>query len=64
MIEVLLSSSYKSIKSIGESNIFNGIIAKGFSTKNENKLDIDFVKDQISNIFKERNYNLKDQTFY
>ena len=63
MIEVLLSSSYKSIKSIGEANIFNGIIAKGFSTKNENKVDIDVVKDKILNIFKERNYNLKNQTF-
>lgn len=63
MIEVLLSSSNENIKSIGEANIFNGIIAKYFSTKNDNNLDLNFVKEKISNIFKERNYNIENQCF-
>ena len=63
MIEVLLSSSSKNIKSIGEANIFNGIIAKNFSDQKEHKLDSDVLKKKIENIFIERNYDLKHQIF-
>ncbi len=63
IIDVLLSSSNRNIKSLGEANIFNGIIAKGFSKDEGNLIDLDIVKKKISNIFLERNYNINNQIF-
>ena len=61
--EVLLSSANKNIKSLGEASIFNGIIAKGFSAKEDSLVDLNFVKDKIIQIFQNRNFDLKKQVF-
>ena len=63
VIEVLLSSGKKRIKSLGEASIFNGIIAKEFSFENKNSIDLKLVSDQILKIFEDRNYVLKNKVF-
>ncbi len=63
MIEVLLSSSNKKIISIGESNIFNGIIAKGFSSTEGDLINLEDINEKILNIFTQRNYDIKKNIF-
>jgi len=63
IVDVLLSSANKNIVSMGESNIFNGIIAKGFSTEQGNLLDLSVIKKKISAIFKEDNLVLNNEIF-
>ena len=53
VIEVLLSSGQSKIMSLGESSIFNGILANEYSSKKKILIDLKFVKNQISKIFKE-----------
>ena len=49
--------------SLGESSIFNGILANEYSSKKKILIDLKFVKNQISKIFKERNYDIKNKNF-
>ena len=61
--EVLLSSASKSIKSLGESSIFNGIMAKGFSSKKDTLVNLNFIKDKIKEIFENRNFHPNKRVF-
>ena len=61
--EVLLSSSKKKIKSLGEASIFNGIIAKSFSNEKGISIDVDIVQNKVLEIFRNRNLDLKNVTF-
>ncbi len=63
VIEVLLSSGDLKITSLGESSVFNGIIAKEFSSDKKSLIDLSLVTDQILKIYDERNYNLKNEIF-
>ena len=63
VIEVLLSSGKNKIKSLGEASIFNGIIAKKFTSENKSDLDLKIVGDQILKIFEDRNYVMKNKVF-
>jgi len=60
--EVLLSSGRKKIKSLGESSIFNGILAKGFSNKEDLSIDLNSVKNKIIEIFQNKNFT--PQSFF
>tara|TARA_B100001121_G_C18684117_1_gene619896 strand:+ start:1156 stop:2607 length:1452 start_codon:yes stop_codon:yes gene_type:complete len=61
--EVLLTSGNKKIISLGESNIFNGIIAKGFSNQNHFIINLKSVEEKILKIFENKNFNKKDMSF-
>ncbi len=63
VIEALLSSGKLKITSLGESSIFNGIVAREFSPKNKNLIDLNLVIDQILKTYSEKNYNLKNKIF-
>ncbi len=59
VIEVLISSGNKDILSLGESSIFNGIIAKDFSNKDHNSIDLENMNNKILEIFDNKNLNFK-----
>ncbi len=63
VIEALLSSGKSKITSLGESSIFNGIIAKEFSSDMKDLIDLNLVRDQILKIYNEKNYNLENKMF-
>ena len=63
IIEVLLTSGNKKITSLGESNIFNGIIAKNFSDENKDNINLQFVENKILEIFDNINLNKKNNLF-
>ncbi len=60
IIEVLLTSENKRIVSLGESNIFNGIIAKGFSDEKKDNIDLQSVENKILKIFDNINLNKRN----
>ena len=61
--EVLLRSNSDDIYSFGEASIFNGIIANIFRKNEKNDINLDFVSDNISKIFLERNFDKKKNRF-
>ena len=63
IIEVLLSSASKNIASIGEANIFNGILAKNFSNTKDILVDLDFFEKKVLENFQSRNLNIKNSIF-
>ena len=58
-----MSSGDLKITSLGESSIFNGVIAKEFSLEKKNLIDLRLLRDQILKIYDERNYNLENRIF-
>ena len=60
LVEVLISSSNKDIISLGESSIFNGIIAKKFSKDLNNLIDLENVNNKIFEIFDNKDLNFKN----
>ena len=63
MTEAILSSGGTNINALGETSIFNGIIVKEFLSKENCKIDIDLVCNQILTIFDNKNYNIKNKIF-
>ena len=63
IIEVLLTSGNKKIVSLGESNIFNGIVARGFSDENKDNINLQFVENKILKIFDNINLNKRIDLF-
>lgn len=61
VIEVLLTS--KNVPSLGESNIFNGILAQGFSNRRDMEVDLDIVRKKIINIIQYKDLIKKDGFF-
>ena len=61
--EALISSSDKDIISLGESSMFNGILAKEFSDEKSTTINLGFVENKILNIFKNKNLNFKNNIF-
>ena len=61
--EVLLRTNNDNISSLGEISLFNGIIAKGFANSNNNKIDLDFVRDKLQGILLDKNFNFKNKIF-
>lgn len=60
LVEVLISSGSKEIISLGESSIFNGVIAKKFSKDQDNLIDLENVNNKIFEIFDNKNLNFKN----
>ena len=60
LVEVLISSGNKNIISLGESSIFNGIIAKKFSKDYNNLIDLENVNNKIFEIFDNKGLNFKN----
>jgi len=65
IVDAMLASSSGALNSLGESSIFNGIIASNFSKNQDqnNQLDFNNIINKISNIFFERNYDIKNYSF-
>ena len=61
--EVLLSSGKKKLTSLGESSIFNGIIARGFSDENSSLINLNIVKEKILEILENKKFNKKSRSF-
>ena len=61
--EALLTSGKKKIVSLGESNIFNGIIAKGFSDQNNFIIDLKSIEHKILKIFESKNLYKNNDSF-
>tara|TARA_Y100001970_G_scaffold255289_1_gene331843 strand:+ start:6773 stop:8224 length:1452 start_codon:yes stop_codon:yes gene_type:complete len=63
LVEVLITSGNKDIISLGESSIFNGIIAKKFSKDHDNLIDLENVNNKIFEIFENKDLNLRNLIF-
>ena len=61
--EVLLRSNNNNIVSLGEASIFNGIIAKGFSNDDKKEIDLEFVRNSILTILRNKNFDFKNPIF-
>ena len=60
LVEVLITSGTKDTISLGESSIFNGIIAKKFSNDDNNLIDLENVNNKIFEIFDNKNLDFKN----
>ena len=60
LVEVLITSGSKNITSLGESSIFNGIVAKKFSKDHDNLIDLEYVGNKIFEIFDNKDLNFKN----
>ena len=58
-----MTSGNKKIVSLGESNIFNGIVARGFSDENKDNINLQFVENKILKIFDNINLNKRIDLF-
>lgn len=63
VVEALLSVADKKIISLGESNIFNGLIANNFSKEENNLINLDILQNKILEIFENKNLNLSNKIY-
>ena len=61
--EVLLRANPSNIHSLGEASIFNGIIANIFRKNEKSEIDLDLVRNKISEIFLGKNFDVKKNYF-
>ena len=67
MVEAILSSGKTTIKTLGESNIINGVVVtthNGFQKDENTKIDLDIINNKIFQILRDKNLlNLKNKIF-
>ena len=63
VVEALLSVADEKIRSLGESSIFNGLIANSFSKEENNLINLDSFQNKILEIFENKNLNLSNKIY-
>jgi hypothetical protein len=63
LLEVLLLSGNKNIRSLGESNIFNGIIANNLSSESKTDINLKYIEEKIIEILNNKNFDTKNKIF-
>jgi len=63
LIEVLIQSSNKKIRSLGESSIINGIVASNFGDLKSLDIDLNFIEKKLLEKYSEKNFQFENNFF-